>query len=135
MVGVELAVAVVINPILLQLDAGASLTARAYGARMLGRAMPFWYVGSLVLAGALAAVAWGTSAATASLVAAALLVVTVLMSVLWLVPINNRSSSWTAEDHPADWREQHRRWDRLHIARVAFLVAAFALVGLAAALI
>lgn len=128
MVGVELAVATVVNPILLRLPAGASLAARADGGRMLGRLMPFWYVGSLLLTAALTAVTWGAPAATATLVAGLLLAVSVVLSVTLLVPINNRSRTWTADDHPADWREQHRRWDRLHVARVAIIVVAFVLV-------
>ncbi|GLZ49624.1 membrane protein [Actinomycetospora sp. NBRC 106375] len=132
MVGVELAVAVVVNPILLRLPAGASLAARADGGRMLGRLMPFWYVGSLVLTAALAAVAWGTPGATTALVAGVLLALGVVLSVALLVPINNRSRTWTAEDHPDDWREQHRRWDRLHHGRVAIIVVAFVLVVIAA---
>ena len=59
--------------------------------------------------------------------AAALLAVSVVMSITLLVPINNRSDTWTAEDHPADYREQYQRWDRLHYARVAIIVAAFVL--------
>ncbi|WP_422935826.1 anthrone oxygenase family protein [Sinomonas sp. P47F7] len=133
MVGVEFAVAFVVNPIVLRLPAGPSLEARAHGGRMLGRAMPFWYIGSLILIAALTALAWGTPSAAASLVAAALLAVSIIMSVALLVPINNRSVTWTAEDHPADWREQHQRWDRLHYARVAVLVAALVLVLVAVA--
>ncbi|GAA4742587.1 DUF1772 domain-containing protein [Actinomycetospora chibensis] len=129
MVGVEFAVAAVVNPMLLRLPADASLAARADGGRVLGRAMPFWYVASLALTAVLAAVVWGTpTAATALLVAALLLVVSVVMSVALLVPINNRSRGWTAENHPDDWREQHRRWDRLHYLRVAVIVASFVLV-------
>ena len=59
--------------------------------------------------------------------AAALLVVSVVMSVTLLVPIANRSATWTADHHPADWREQSQRWDRLHYARVAIIVAGFVL--------
>jgi hypothetical protein len=129
---VELAVAVVINPILLRLPAGASLTARADGARMMGRAMPFWYIGSLILIAALAAVTWGTPASATAVVAAVLLAVSVIMSIALLVPINNRSATWTADDHPDDWREQQQRSDRLHYARVAIIVAAFTLVAVAA---
>lgn len=133
MVGVELAVAAVVNPILLRLPAGASLAARADGGRMLGRAMPPWYVGSLILTAALAALTWGTPTATTALVVAGvLLALSVVLSVALLVPINNRSRTWTAESHPDDWREQHRRWDRLHHGRVAIIVVAFVLVVLAA---
>lgn len=132
MVGVEFAVAFVINPITNRLPVAASLAARTDGGRMLGRAMPFWYIGSLVLTLGLAAVTWGLLAATMSLIAAGLLTISVIMSVLLLVPINSRSLSWTAEDHPEDWREQYRRWDRLHYFRVAAIVAAFALIAIAA---
>lgn len=132
MVGVEFAVAFVLNPILLRLPADASLAGRAHGGRMLGRAMPFWYIGSLLLTVALAATTWGTPAATVALVAAGLLAMSVVLSVALLVPINNRSKTWTPQDHPADWREQQRRWDRLHHGRVGLIVAAFVLVVVAA---
>jgi hypothetical protein len=127
MVGVEFAVAFFVNPILLRLPAGPSLEARADGGRILGRVMPFWYFGSLILTAWLAAVTWGGAAGNAAAAAAALLAVSVIMSIALLVPINNRSATWTAENHPADWREQHQRWDRLHYARVAIIVAGFVL--------
>ena len=132
MVGVEFAVAVFVNPILLRLPAGPSLEARADGGRVLGRVMPFWYFGSLILTAVLAAVTWGKPAAGPAIAAAALLVLSVIMSLALLVPINNRSATWTADDHPDDWREQHQRWDRLHYARVAILIAAFVLTLVAA---
>lgn len=135
MVGVEFAVAFVINPILLRLPAGASLEARADGGRMLGRAMPFWYFGSLILTVALAASTWGSGTSATALIAAGLLAISVIMSVALLVPINNRSKTWTAESHPDDWREQQQRWDRLHYARVAIIVAAFTLIAVAATIL
>ena len=49
------------------------------------------------------------------------------MSVTLLVPIANRSATWTADHHPADWREQLQRWNRLHLPPVAIIVAAFVL--------
>ena len=64
---------------------------------------------------------------------AGLLVVSVVMSVTLLVPINNRVAAWTADHHPADWREQQKRWDRLHYARVAIIVAGFVLTLVAGA--
>ena len=48
------------------------------------------------------------------------------------MPINNRSATWTADDHPDDRREQHQRWDRLHYTRVAIIVVAFVLTLVAA---
>ena len=127
MVGVEFAVAVFVNPILLRLPAGSSLEARADGARVLGRVMPFWYIGSLLLTAWLAAAEWGGPAGAAATAAAVLLAVSVVMSIVLLVPINSRSAAWTADHHPADWREQQQRWDRLHYARVAIIVAGFVL--------
>ena len=131
MVGVEASVAFVINPIVDRLPGNAGLLARSDGARMLGRTMPFWYVGSLVLTVATALLV--PAAAWAAWTAAVLLVLSIVMSIALLVPINNRSKGWTPETAPADWREQSGRWDRLHIGRVAMIVAAFALVTVAAA--
>jgi hypothetical protein len=48
------------------------------------------------------------------------------------VPIAKRSGTWTADKHPADWREQQQRWDRLHYARVATIIVAFVLALVAA---
>jgi hypothetical protein len=132
MVGVEFAVAVFVNPILLRLPAGSSLEARADGARVLGRVMPFWYFASVILTAGLAAATQGDAATGAAIAAAALLIVSVVMSLALLVPINNRSATWTASDHPDDWREQQQRWDRLHYARVAIILAGFVLTVVAA---
>jgi hypothetical protein len=132
MVGVEFAVAVFVNPMLLRLPAGPAIEAHADGARVLGRVMPFWYVASLILTAGLAAATWGGAAAGAAIAAAVLLVLSVVMSITLLVPIANRSGTWTADDHPDDWREQNQRWNRLHYARVAIILAGFVLVLVAA---
>jgi hypothetical protein len=131
MVGVEVAVAFVVNPIVDRLPGNAGLLARSDGARMLGRVMPFWYCGSLLLTAGTAV--QRPEAATAAWTSAALLAVSVVMSVALLVPINNRSKAWTPETAPADWREQRGRWDRLHVVRVAMIVAAFTLLAAASA--
>ncbi|MEW2625860.1 DUF1772 domain-containing protein [Streptomyces sp. NPDC048106] len=127
MVGVEFSVAFVINRILDALPGDSGQLGRAHGGRMLGAVMPVWYIASLVLV-----VVWavagrhrhGTGLAVA---AGVLLLVSVIMSVLLLVPINNRGKTWTPENRPEDWKEQTNRWDRLHHVRVAVLIAAFAL--------
>jgi uncharacterized membrane protein len=48
------------------------------------------------------------------------------MSMLLLVPINNRNKTWTPDNRPADWKQQMNRWDRYHYVRVAVIIAAFA---------
>lgn len=58
--------------------------------------------------------------------AGGLLLLSVVMSLLLLVPINNRGKTWTPENRPEDWKEQMNRWDRYHYVRVAVLIAAFA---------
>jgi uncharacterized membrane protein len=127
MVGVEFAVAVFVNPIQRRLPVESWIEATAAGGRVLGRVMPFWYIGSLLLTAGLAAAKWGGPAGGAAVAAAGLLIVSVVMSVTVLVPINNRIITWTADNHPADWREQTQRWDRWHYARVAVILAAFVL--------
>src|ERR1700748_1811066 len=85
MVGVDFAVAVVVNPIQRRLPVGPWIEVTAAGGRVLGRVMPFWYIGSLLLVAWLAAVKWGGTASDAAVAAAALLVVSVIMSVTVLV--------------------------------------------------
>lgn len=127
MVGVEFSVAFVMNRIFNALPEDSGQLARAHGGRMLGALMPFWYIGSLVLSAVWAIVGWDRPGAGLVVIAAALLIVSVIMSILLLVPINNRGKTWTPENRPADWKEQMNRWDRYHYVRVAVIVAAFTL--------
>ncbi|MER6533354.1 DUF1772 domain-containing protein [Streptomyces sp900105755] len=127
MVGVEFSVAFVMNPIFNALPEDSHQLARSHGGRMLGTVMPFWYIGSLVLVGIWAVAGWRHHGTGLVVTAAALLIVSVIMSILLLVPINNRGKTWTPENRPADWKQQMKRWDRLHYVRVAVIIAAFAL--------
>ncbi|MFD4657146.1 anthrone oxygenase family protein [Kitasatospora sp. NPDC058444] len=127
MVGVELAVAVVLNRILDALPEDSGQLGRAHGGRMLGAVMPVWYITSLVLSAVWAVAGWHHPGAGLVVTAGALLIVSVIMSVLLLVPINNQGKTWTPENRPADWKEQMNRWDRFHYLRVAVIVAAFTL--------
>ncbi|GAA4117233.1 MULTISPECIES: DUF1772 domain-containing protein [Streptomyces] len=127
MVGVEFAVAFVMNPIFNGLPDDSNQSARSHGGRMLGAVMPFWYIGSLVLAVIWVVAGRHRGGTGLVVIAAALLILSVIMSLLLLVPINNRGKTWTAETRPADWKEQLSRWDRYHYIRVAIIVAAFTL--------
>lgn len=130
LVGVEFAVAVFVNPIMDRMPGTAGLAARSDGARVLGRVMPFWYVGAVLLGVAWIVLAWGSAAVAPVGVGAGLLVVAVVLSVVFLVPINDRARTWSEGGAPADWRDQLARWDRLHVLRTALLVAAFAAVAI-----
>ncbi|MEU2506561.1 DUF1772 domain-containing protein [Streptomyces sp. NPDC007863] len=127
MVGVEFSVAFVMNPIFHALPEDSTLLARAHGGRMLGAVMPVWYLGSLALVAVWAVAGWHHPGTGLVVTAGALLMVSVIMSVALLVPINNRGKTWTPENRPADWKQQANRWDRYHYVRVAVIIAAFAL--------
>src|SRR5581483_11694938 len=103
MVGVEFSVAFVLNPIFNALPGDSGQLGRAHGGRMLGAVMPFWYIGSLILSAVWAIAAWPHHGAGLVVIAAALLIVSVIMSILLLVPINNRGKTWTPDNRPADW--------------------------------
>ncbi|WP_405817561.1 DUF1772 domain-containing protein [Streptomyces sp. NBC_01390] len=133
MVGVEFSVAFVMNPILNALPEDSRQLGHAHGGRMLGAVMPVWYIGSLVLV-AVWAIAGRHHPGTGLVVTAgALLLLSVVMSVLLLVPINNRNKTWTPENRPEDWKEQLNRWERFHYVRIAVILAAFALLAAALA--
>ncbi|MDA2809333.1 DUF1772 domain-containing protein [Nocardiopsis sp. RSe5-2] len=127
MVGVEASVAFVINPILDALPDDSAVRGRAHGGRMLGALMPVWYITSLVLVVVWAVVEWGEQGTVLVVASAALLILSVVMSLLLLVPINNQGKTWTPETRPADWKQRMKRWDRYHYVRVAVIIAAFAL--------
>ncbi|MFE2432499.1 anthrone oxygenase family protein [Streptomyces sp. NPDC059373] len=127
LVGVEFAVAAFVNPIFDRLPNDGGLAARSDGARVLGKVMPFWYVGSVVLGAIWAVLAWGDAREGLVVTATALLVLSVLMAITLLVPINSRVARWTHDSVPADWKQQIGRWDRFHSVRVGVIVAAFVL--------
>ncbi|MEH0549000.1 DUF1772 domain-containing protein [Streptomyces sp. B21-105] len=127
MVGVEFSVAFVINPILNALPEDSRNLGHAHGGRMLGAVMPVWYIGSLVLVAVWAVAGWHHGGTHLVVSAAGLLILSVVMSILLLVPINNRNKAWTPENRPADWKEQLNRWNRFHYVRVAVIIAAFTL--------
>lgn len=127
MVGVEFSVLFVVNPILDALPEDSGQLGHAHGGRMLGAVMPFWYIGSVVLVALWAVARWDHHGTGLVVTAGALLILSVIMSILLLVPINNRSKTWTPETRPEDWKEQLNRWLRFHYVRVAVIIAAFAL--------
>lgn len=134
MVGVELGVASVLNPILDRLPADGRLAARSDGAGAMGRLMPWWYALSLALSVVLTVVLRDAVWVWIAAAGAALLATSIVLSVTALVPINNRIASWAPGTPPADWQQQLRRWDRRHHVRVALILVGFACVATGAVL-
>ena len=126
LVGIELGVAAVVNPLAAKLPDSGFRTVRSGGSKWLGRLMPFWYLASLATLVAVAV----TSRAGLVVAAVALMVTAVVLTVTVLVPINNRVARWTT-DADVD-RTQTGRWDRYHWLRVGILAAVFTLLAICA---
>jgi len=127
MTGVELCVAVFINPIFAQLPNDARNIATSLGAKQLGRAMPFWYVSSLLLLIA-EGIAHRLSPQVHLIWAASLIwIVVIILTIVFLVPINNRIASAAPSAFTEKLRQEHDRWNLLHRWRVVALVVAMAL--------
>jgi uncharacterized membrane protein len=101
-------------------------------AASLGRVMPFWMPGSVLLNILLLlpfvhlnSTAWRLAA-----IALTIQVVACVFSLAGPVPINNRIAKWTTESLPADWQAQEHRWDLYHGLRTGGLIIAFALLVL-----
>jgi len=106
-------------------------SARALAA-FFGAIMPFWYASTLLLAGGVAfrLRAAGNQAVLADL-AAGIYLLSIVYTVIGLVPINNRIAKWEWETRPADWKQVHQKWDTRHGLRVAMLTLALACLALA----
>ncbi|BBY80053.1 DUF1772 domain-containing protein [Mycolicibacterium pulveris] len=121
MVGVEIAVAAFTNPVFARLPDDGFAQARSDGSRVLGKVMPFWYIGTLLVLIAAAVVTRDWYVITA----AAVMAVVVLMTVTLMVPVNNRIGRWSGAVDAS--RDDARLWDRLHWRRVFLLVALYVL--------
>lgn len=127
MVGNELTVSLFINPVMRRLDPATQAHVLSLFAGLLGRVMPLWYALCLVLLIAEAVLRHGTSVFLSLLAAIVLWIATILYSVLFLVPINNRIAALQSTHSIADWLPRHERWNRLHLFRIAAILIALVL--------
>lgn len=124
MVGNEIAVGAFVHPQLYKLDDKTHAAAAQVFARVYGAAMPFWYGLTLVLTIAIALLIRQSGIPfLIAILSAVLWLVSILLTVTQLVPINNQVSGWGAE-LPPDWKHLRRRWDGLHRVRVFILMGA-----------
>ena len=125
--GTEFAVSVFINPVLWRLEDRAQAFAVKAFAKMLGTAMPFWYAGSFLLLIA-EAVLRRTQAGFSLLIAScAVWAAVIVLTLLFLVPINNRIGALTDDVFSEAVKREHRRWDARHRLRVVALTVSMIL--------
>jgi uncharacterized membrane protein len=124
LIGTEFAVSVFINPVLWKLEDRAQAAAIRLFAARLGTAMPFWYAVSLLLLGLEAMLRHHEPGFALLILASVIWAVVILVTVLFLVPINNRMARLDSDSFPEEARREHKKWDTLHRLRVAALVIA-----------
>jgi hypothetical protein len=120
LVGNELTVSLFINPVVWQLDEQAQAKALSLFARYLGKAMPVWYILSLILLIAEAYLRRHQPAFVPLLAAIIIWIAVILYTVTTLVPINNRIAALST----TQWRSEHKRWDTLHRWRILLITIA-----------
>ncbi|HEY6448772.1 MAG TPA: DUF1772 domain-containing protein [Acidobacteriaceae bacterium] len=124
MIGTEFAVSVFVNPVIYTLDESTQArTIRLFAAR-LGAAMPFWYALGFVLLVAETILLRHTAAAGLLVAASAVWAIVIVLTLILLVPINNRMARMETSDFHGYAQREHHKWDRLHRLRVAVLSAA-----------
>jgi uncharacterized membrane protein len=117
--GVEFSVSAFVNPAAWRLDPEAQLKMLGRFAFVLGRVMPVWYPACTVMLGIQTWLRWHAPGLGLLLTATAIWVLTSVVSIFFLVPLNSRVAEGVA-----DWHRIHRIWDRRHRVRIAALVIA-----------
>jgi uncharacterized membrane protein len=124
LIGTEFAVAVFINPILRKLGPREELHAIRLFAAMLGAAMPLWYTGSLLLLIAVSVVGYHEPGENLLLAASVIWASVIVLTILFLVPINNRLARMDSNLSPESALAEHGKWDLLQRWRVVSLTGA-----------
>ena len=119
LVGVEFSVSAFINPAAWRLEPEPQLKMLSRCAFVGGRVMPVWYMACALMLGIETWLRWPASGRALLLVAAAIWVLISLLSIFFLVPLNNR-----VVEGVADWQRIHRIWDKVHRVRIAALAVA-----------
>ncbi len=131
MTGVEFAVSAFVNPVLLTMEAeGQAFATRAF-ARLLGRVMPFWYIGNMVLLGVEAWIRHGQNGSLLLYAACGVWAAVIALTLMFLVPINNRIAALPDGAFVQAMKAEHRVWELRHRVRIAALVVAMVLLLMA----
>lgn len=119
LVGVEFSVSAFVNPAAWRLDPEAQLKMLGRFAFVLGRVMPVWYPACTVMLGIQTWLHWHGPGLGLLLAADAIWVLTSVVSIFFLVPLNSRVAEGVA-----DWQRIHRIWDKVHRVRIAAVAMA-----------
>ena len=132
LIGTELAVSAFINPVVWKLDRRAQAAAFRLFGRRLGTAMPVWYIASLLLLISETITHRHEPHVGLLAVAIAFWVAAIALSLLSLVPINNRMVRTEADGFTESTQRELQKWESLHRVRVFLLAVAmvFLLVGI-----
>lgn len=114
LIGAELAVSAFINPVVWKLDLAAQATAFRLFGRRLSRAMPVWYIASLLLLVSETITHRHESHVGQLGVAVAFWGAAIALSLLSLVPINNRMVRKDTDEFTESAQRELRKWDSLH---------------------
>jgi uncharacterized membrane protein len=124
MIGTEFAVSAFVNPILEKLDDTAQAHATRLFARKLGTVMPFWYITGLLLLIAETITIWQRPGIGFLVAASVIWSAVIVLTLMLLVPINNRIANMDSGAFTDTLRREHTKWDMLHRWRVLALSAA-----------
>jgi uncharacterized membrane protein len=127
MIGTEFAVSAFINPVLWKLESGAQMHAIRLFAAKLGFVMPFWYGLCLLLLLIETFLFRHQSQVLLLAVASSIWVLVIILTLIFLVPINNRLARSGSSAMIAEAQRDHRKWDAMHRVRVLALTMAMIL--------
>jgi hypothetical protein len=113
-----------VNPVLFKLDLAAKAEATRLLGRLLGTVMPVWYIASLLLLLSETIIHLHNSLIVWLGVAVAFWSAAIALSLVSLVPINNRLVRMDADGWTESAQREHRKWDALHRVRVFALAVA-----------
>jgi uncharacterized membrane protein len=122
--GAEFAVSVFVNPVLWRLEKSAQAASIRMFAIRLGKTMPFWYAASLLLLIAETILRRDQPGSSLLIAASAIWAVVIVLTILFLVPINNRMMQLDTTAFSEQAMQAHHRWDTLHRIRILALIIA-----------
>lgn len=127
MTGTEFAVSAFVNPLLRKLDDRSQAIAIRLFSKRLGTIMPFWYGGNLVLLVGEMLLRRNEPNIQLLIAACAVWACSIVLTLIFLVPINNRLATLPEEGLTAELKREHRIWDTRHRLRIAALTVAMVL--------